>query len=37
VPGLTGSLDWSDSSIHSPRNSCVDYVKPAGNACISKC
>jgi Flp pilus assembly protein TadG len=38
VPGITSDLTWTDKSFHSPRvNSCVDYVKPSGNSCISTC
>jgi Flp pilus assembly protein TadG len=38
VPGLSGNITWTDKSFHSPRiNSCVDYVKPSGNACLSSC
>lgn len=37
VPGFSGDLTWNDKTYHSPRNSCVDYVKPSGNACISSC
>jgi Flp pilus assembly protein TadG len=33
VPGITGNMEWTDKSIHSPRNSCVDYVK--GDNCSS--
>ncbi len=28
---------WTDKQLNSPRNSCVDYVKPSGTACISTC
>ena len=35
VPGFSPTMDWSEKSYHSPRNSCVDYVK--GDNCISKC
>jgi Flp pilus assembly protein TadG len=27
IPGLSGNMTWTDKSFHSPRNSCVDYVK----------
>lgn len=33
VPGITGNTLWTDKSFHSPRNSCVDYVK--GDNCSS--
>lgn len=33
VPGISGNLTWTDRSINSPRNSCVDYVK--GDNCSS--
>jgi Flp pilus assembly protein TadG len=33
VPGFSGTLTWTDKSIHSPRNSCVDYVE--GDNCSS--
>lgn len=33
LPGSTGNMTWTDKSIHSPRNSCVDYVK--GDNCSS--
>ena len=33
VPGITGNMEWTDKSLHSPRNSCVDYVK--GDNCSS--
>jgi len=33
VPGITGDMTWTDTSIHSPRNSCVDYVE--GDNCSS--
>ena len=33
VPGITGNMTWTDKSYHTPRNSCVDYVK--GNNCSS--
>lgn len=33
VPGISGNLTWTDKSFHSPRNSCVDYVK--GDNCSS--
>ena len=32
VPGI-GSMTWTDKSIHSPRNSCVDYIE--GDNCTS--
>jgi len=35
IPGLGSGKPWSETSYHSPRNSCVDYVK--GDNCISKC
>jgi Flp pilus assembly protein TadG len=35
VPGMSPTMGWSEKSYHSPRNSCVDYVK--GDNCISKC
>lgn len=35
VPGISPTMNWSEKSYHSPRNSCVDYVK--GDNCISKC
>ncbi len=34
VPGMSGRMTWNDKSIHSPRNSCVDY---AGNQCLLDC
>ena len=38
VPGFSGNITWTDKTFHSPRiNSCVDYVKPAGNACLTSC
>jgi Flp pilus assembly protein TadG len=38
VPGIASNLTWTDKNYHSPRiNSCVDYTKPSGNACISTC
>lgn len=38
VPGIASDLTWNDKSFHSPRvNSCVDYVKPSGNSCITSC
>jgi Flp pilus assembly protein TadG len=38
APGIPSNLTWTDKNFHSPRiNSCVDYVKPSGNACISTC
>ena len=33
VPGISGNMTWTDRSFHSPRNSCVDYVK--GDNCSS--
>jgi TadE-like protein len=33
VPGFSGDIEWTDKSIHSPRNSCVDYVE--GDNCSS--
>lgn len=33
VPGITGDMTWTGKSYHTPRNSCVDYVK--GNNCSS--
>lgn len=33
VPGISGNMTWEDKSIHSPRNSCVDYIK--GDNCSS--
>jgi Flp pilus assembly protein TadG len=33
VPGITGDMTWTENSMHSPRNSCVDYVK--GDNCSS--
>lgn len=33
IPGMSGSITWKDKSYHSPRNSCVDYVK--GDNCSS--
>lgn len=33
VPGITGDMTWTDKSMHSPRNSCVDYVE--GDNCSS--
>jgi Flp pilus assembly protein TadG len=33
VPGTSGNITWTDRSYHSPRNSCVDYVK--GDNCSS--
>jgi Flp pilus assembly pilin Flp len=35
VPGFSPTTKWTEKSYHSPRNSCVDYVK--GDNCISKC
>ncbi len=35
VPGITGDMTWTGKSYHTPRNSCVDYVK--GNNCVSSC
>jgi len=34
VPGFSGKITWTDKSIHSPRNSCVDY---AGSQCLLDC
>jgi Flp pilus assembly protein TadG len=33
VPGISGDMTWTEKSIHSPRNSCVDYVE--GDNCSS--
>jgi Flp pilus assembly protein TadG len=33
IPGMSSSMTWTDKSYHSPRNSCVDYVK--GDNCSS--
>jgi Flp pilus assembly protein TadG len=33
VPGITGDMTWTEKSLHSPRNSCVDYVE--GDNCSS--
>jgi len=33
IPGMSGSMTWTDKSYHSPRNSCVDYVQ--GDNCSS--
>ncbi len=33
VPGFGGDTTWNDTSIHSPRNSCVDYLD--GDNCSS--
>jgi Flp pilus assembly protein TadG len=33
VPGISGDMTWTEKSMHSPRNSCVDYVK--GDNCSS--
>ncbi len=33
VPGFSGDITWTDKSLHSPRNSCVDYVE--GDNCSS--
>jgi Flp pilus assembly protein TadG len=33
VPGMSTDMTWTEKSIHSPRNSCVDYVK--GDNCSS--
>jgi Flp pilus assembly protein TadG len=33
VPGITGNMTWTDKTMNSPRNSCVDYVK--GDNCSS--
>jgi hypothetical protein len=35
VPGITGNMTWTDKTLHSPRNACVDYVK--GDNCLWKC
>jgi Flp pilus assembly protein TadG len=35
VPGMSASMTWTEKSFHSPRNSCVDYVK--GDNCTSSC
>ncbi|MBZ0211589.1 MAG: pilus assembly protein [Hyphomicrobium sp.] len=35
VPGFSDTMDWSDKSYHSPRNSCVDYVE--GDNCTNSC
>jgi Flp pilus assembly pilin Flp len=35
VPGMNPDMTWNEKSYHSPRNSCVDYVK--GDNCISSC
>lgn len=35
VPGMSPAMKWSEKSYHSPRNSCVDYVK--GDNCVSHC
>jgi Flp pilus assembly protein TadG len=35
VPGISSTMKWSEKSLHSPRNSCVDYV--LGDNCINKC
>lgn len=34
VPGMSSML-WNEKSYHSPRNSCVDYVK--GDNCLTNC
>jgi Flp pilus assembly protein TadG len=34
VPGITGDMTWTDKTIHSPRNSCVDYVEGANCSSI---
>lgn len=33
ISGFSGNMTWTDKSFHSPRNSCVDYVK--GDNCSS--
>jgi Flp pilus assembly protein TadG len=33
IPGWSGNILWNGKSFHSPRNSCVDYVK--GDNCSS--
>lgn len=35
IPGIAPTMNWKEKSYHSPRNSCVDYVK--GDNCISPC
>jgi Flp pilus assembly protein TadG len=35
VPGFSSSMEWTDKSYHSPRNSCVDYVE--GDNCTNSC
>lgn len=35
VPGMSPSMQWTEKSYYSPRNSCVDLVE--GDNCISKC
>jgi Flp pilus assembly protein TadG len=35
VPGISGAMTWKNKSYHSPRNSCVDYVK--GDNCTKSC
>jgi Flp pilus assembly protein TadG len=35
VPGISSTMNWTEKSVHSPRNSCVDYV--LGDNCIDKC
>lgn len=35
IPGITPTMNWKEKSYHSPRNSCVDYVK--GDNCLSPC
>lgn len=35
VPGFSSTMDWTDKSYHSPRNSCVDYVE--GDNCTNSC
>jgi len=36
VPGISSDLNWTDKSFHSPRNSCVDYIKD-NNCSSSNC
>jgi len=35
IPGMGSSMEWTEKSYYSPRNSCVDLVE--GDNCISKC
>jgi Flp pilus assembly protein TadG len=35
VPGMAPTMTWNDKTFHSPRNSCVDYVK--GDNCTNSC